>query len=189
MNWLMLGIVAWVMLGLEKGLRGAMELGSSGIAPSFVLVLATYIALLAPSGTALWACVALGLLVDLTNTVDLASGGSAVIAGPYALGYVLAGQLVLTMRGVMMGRNPLALGFLALLASIVCHLVVVAIFAVRGLLVDEVTWGAAGQLGPRLGSSLYTGALAVALALVLFPMSGALGLTGPQARRFARRAV
>jgi rod shape-determining protein MreD len=189
MNWLLAGIVAWVMLGLEKGLRGALELGSSGIAPSFIFVFATFAALMAPSGTALWTCLVLGLLVDLTHTVDLAAGGSAVIVGPYALGYVLACQLVLTMRGVMMWRNPLALGFLALLASIVCHLVVVAVFAVRELILNEVAWGAAGQLGTRLGSSLYTGALAVVLALVLFPMAGALGLSGPHARRFARRVA
>lgn len=188
MNWLMFGIVAWVMLGLEKGLRGALELGASGIAPSFVFVLATFVALLAPAGTALWTCLALGLLIDLTHTVDLAAGGAAVIVGPYALGFVMACQLVLTMRGVMMGRNPLSLGFLALVASVVCHIVVVAAFAVRGLLVSDVAWASSGQLVPRLGSALYTGALAVALALVLFPMSGALGLAGPQARRFARRA-
>ncbi|MBM4109542.1 MAG: hypothetical protein FJ255_12165 [Phycisphaerae bacterium] len=187
MNWIMVGLVAWVMLGLEKGLRGALELGASGIAPSFVFVLATFVALLAPAGTALWTCLALGLVIDLTHTVSLSAGGSAVVVGPYALGYVLGCQLVLTMRGVMMGRNPLSLGFLALVASIVCHIVVVAVFAVRGLMVNDVAWAASGQLVPRLGSALYTGGLAVGLALVLFPMAGALGLSGPQARRFGRR--
>jgi cell shape-determining protein MreD len=187
MNWIVAAIVAWVLMGVEKGLRGALELGASGVAPSFVFAFAAFLALVAQPGPALWTCLVLGLLVDLTNTLDLRAGGSATIVGPYALGFLLAGQLVLTLRGVMISRNPLTLGFLSLVGGVVCQLTVLAILGVRNLIAGDLAWSPADQLLPRLASSLYTGALAVGLALALFPLQGALGVGPSQGRRFARR--
>jgi hypothetical protein len=46
-NWLAYIVLLWIFLGLEKGLRDALALGSSGVAPSFVFIIVTMVAIYA----------------------------------------------------------------------------------------------------------------------------------------------
>lgn len=188
MNWIAFGFIAWLMLGLELGLTGLLEIGTPRIAPSFVMAFAVFVATFAPPRVAQWGCLILGLLVDLTFPVELTGGRQATLAGPYALGYLLACQLVLTMRGVMIRRNPLAVGALAIMAAAVAQIFVVAVYTVRQQLGDPITWHPTAEMLRRVAGSLYTGGFAVLLALVLFPLGPALGFQATQARRFARRS-
>ena len=175
MNWAAFALLAWIVLGLEVGLKSALALGGTAIAPSFVVPVATFVALCAQPKQAFWACLILGLGLDLTSVADLDGGGAATIVGPYALGLVLGGQLVLTLRGIMMRQNPLTLIFLAVLASIVMHLIVVSIMTTRTLLGDPIVWNTTDQIFHRLLASLYTGVSTALMSLILFPAAPALG--------------
>ncbi|MEM1329236.1 MAG: hypothetical protein AAGG07_01615 [Planctomycetota bacterium] len=182
MNRLLFALLAWIALGLEVGLRPALRLGTTGIAPSFVIPLAVFIAASAPPRTALWSCLALGIAVDLLGP---AAGSSQVVLGPNALGYLLAAQLVLALRGVMVRRNPLSLAFLSVMAAATTGVVVVACYAARGLLIDPIGFAPAPELGTRLLAALYTAATGLFMALVLLPLAPTIGF-GTE-RRFGSR--
>ncbi|MCC6678326.1 MAG: hypothetical protein IT436_14400 [Phycisphaerales bacterium] len=187
MNWLTFAVVAWVCFGLELGLKGGLRIGPS-IAPSFVMSYAVFLALLAPHRTALWACLMLGLLCDLTAKIGLAGlDRSVTLVGPYTFGYLLAGQLVVTMRAMMIRKNPLTMAVLAVIASAIAGVVVVAIYSLRSMLIgDPLAIQPTAELLHRLASALYTGLLALIMSLVLIPMAPAFGLQPVQGRRYAR---
>ncbi len=189
MNWLTFAIAAWFALGLELGLRPALRLGPEALAPSFMLPLAVFVCLWAPHRVALWACLACGLLVDLTWRHPISGGGAATVLGPYALGYFLGGQLVLTLRGVLIRGNPLTMAVMSMLAAAVVHVVVVAAMTVRSLYGDPIDFSPALELLVRLGASAYTGVAGLALSLLLIPLTPAFGFQQQAThRRIARRA-
>lgn len=181
-----LALLTWIFMGLELGLKGPLSLGASSVSPSFVFVLLTYVAMAATPRQTAWAALALGVLTDLTNPYALQARLSpVVVVGPNAIAYLLGAQLVLTLRGVMIRRNPFTLGFLACTGQLVASVTLVGIFGVRSL-IDNQHWAASPHLWGGLKNALYTGVAAVPLALVLMPLGPFLGLPGPQARRFAR---
>jgi cell shape-determining protein MreD len=175
-NWLVFAFGAWLMLGLELGLKTTLRLGDTGIAPSFVAVLAVYVASAAPARAAQWACLILGALMDLTAPVSRVDAASTfTVLGPNALGALLMCQFVLASRGLLFRRNPLTLAVLTGVGFALWQIVFTAVFSVRNLLGDPIVWSATGQLVTRLGSSVYTGvaALPIALLLLLFgPLFG-----------------
>lgn len=179
MNWLPLAIAAWVLFGLDLGVADLIQQRAGGAAmqPSFIMPLAVFVALGAPHTHAVWTCLFLGLLVDLTRPRYVgATHADLVVIGPHALGYLLAAQLVLTLRSVVIRRNPLTMGVLSALASLVCGLVVATAFTVRSLFGDPVEWDTWRELLGLAGSSLYTGLVAVPLGWILIRLSPAFGL-------------
>lgn len=181
--------VAWLLLGLETGLRPALALGTSGgpgvIAPSFVIPLAVYVAMLAPARAALWACVLLGLALDLTSVVPMASGGPpATLVGPRALGLLALGQFVLAARAIVIRRNPLSLVALSVGGALVAGVVSVALITLRGLY-DPIAFRPGSELAAHAGSAVYTGVAALLMSWPMFRLSGFLGL-GPHAGRRPR---
>lgn len=173
MNWLAFAIATWVLFGLELGLRDLLQLGPQPIAPSFVFPLVVFVALMAPHRTTLWAALILGLLTDLTRVVTT-DGGNVTVVGPYALGYLLGAQFVLTVRGLVIRHNPLTMVPLAILAGAIAQVVVTALHTMRAIY-DPVQWAAVQELLWRLLAALYTGGTAFALSLVLFPLAGVFG--------------
>lgn len=174
-------IIAWLFLGLELGLKDALALGPANIAPSFVYCLLTFIAMFSQAPRPTWVALALGLLMDLTARVPLRDGaGTITVLGPHIIAYVLSVQLVTSLRGVVIKRNPLTVGFLALLGSLVAQVALVAVYSIRLWWNDPIfAIGAApsGELLARLASAPYTGALGVLVATALFPLSHWMGLT------------
>jgi hypothetical protein len=166
-SWVVFTLGAWIMLGLEQGLRGALQIPQTSVAPSFLGVYAVFIACSAPPRAAQWGCLVLGLLMDLTSPFPPTEAELFTVAGPNALGALLMCQLVLAVRGLMFRRNPLTLAFLSCVGFATWQAVVTAIFTVRSFAFDGFQWSPASQLGARLGSSLYTGVIAVPVALVL----------------------
>lgn len=186
MNRLAFALLAWLLLGLELGLKSALELGSTGIAPSFLVPLGILIAMAAQPARAVWPCVVIGLLMDLTSSVP-AHSGEPVVIGPWALGMALAAHLVLALRAMMMRRNPMTLAFLSLVGMAVAQIAVVAILTGRNLVYGDMAWSAGAELVRRLGSAVYTGVLALAMSVVLIPMAPILGLQLGHARFQPRR--
>ncbi|CAG1005390.1 hypothetical protein PHYC_03226 [Phycisphaerales bacterium] len=186
MNRIGLALLAWLFLGLETGLRGTLRLWSPEVSPGFVFVLIVFIAMCGPGRAVAWWALAGGLLIDLTTPLALKTAGpAAVIVGPHAIAYLVGAQLVLAMRGVMIRRNPLTLGFLSLGAGLVAHAVLVAIFWIRARF-DPIEFHATSELVDRLAGAAYTGVVAIALAFVLLPMAEFIGLPSQTRGRFGR---
>jgi len=172
-------IAAWIFLGAELGLKDSLALGSLHIAPSFMYCLLTFVAMFTPRPRPTWTAIFLGLLMDLTFRVPLGDGlGTATIIGPYALSYVLSVQLITALRGVVIKRNPLTMGFLAMLGSIVCSVVLMGIYSIRLAFGDSISFGTppSQELLARVGSAAYTGVLGSLIALALFPLAPLMGM-------------
>src|SRR5262245_45231706 len=119
MNWLAFALVTWLLLGFEKGLRDALTLGND-ISPSFVFTLVTFIAMLAPRPIVLRTAVILGVAMDLIFEIPLKNGAPGInILGPHALAYAVACHFIVSIRGLMIRRNPLTMGFLCFVGSVV----------------------------------------------------------------------
>jgi hypothetical protein len=177
MNRVALILLVWLALGLELSLRPALALGTTAIAPSFVLCVLTLVAMFAPPTSVRWTALLTGLAVDLLSTLPLTNAVSDTrIIGPTALAFLLAAQLVLSVRSIMMRRNPLTLGVLAMLAGLAVAITLVFVFTLRSWMFDPLTWSVSRELLTRSGSALYTGVLGTLLAFGLLPLAPVLGL-------------
>ena len=167
MNWITFLIVSWLAFGLEIGFRDALRLAPGDVAPSFVVPLLVYIALSAPSKHTLWAALFLGLLLDLTWLIPRDDLAMATVVGPNALGALVAAQLVLSIRGMVIRRHLLTLVVLSAASAALMAVVVVALMTIRDLYGDPIDFKPTGELGTRLLSALYTAATAVGWAFVM----------------------
>ncbi len=187
MRWFVFLILAGVMIGLELGLKPGFALGGRPIAPSFVMVLAVVVAIGAPPKHAMWACLILGLCMDLTFDQALGDGHGIVnVPGPYALGYLVAAQLTLATRTLVFRKNPLTIALVSIFASLVANVLVVAFFTLRSMY-DPVVWSASSELGYRFLSALYTGVLGLVLSPLFLLLNPVLGLTSGLHRKGIRR--
>ncbi|MEM9253416.1 MAG: rod shape-determining protein MreD [Planctomycetota bacterium] len=172
MNWAVFAVALWVALALERGLAPLLAIpdATTGVSPSFVLVLVVWIALQAPSLTALWAAIAAGLVLDALGTHYDGRGG---LLGPHALGYALGAYAVLQMRGMVFRQSGLTLGVMTFVAGVFAHLAIVALMALRGFplgIADPVPgWDTSAELVGRFMQLLYTALAAAILAIPLRP--------------------
>lgn len=189
MNWIAFAVVAYLLLGVELGAASGLALGASGITPSFVLPLLVFCALGAAPTHALWAGFALGLALDLLTPRPLAGDpGVARLLGPQALGYVAAAYLVLTMRGLMMRRNPLTLVFLTVVAGLLARLVSSTLLTVHAALHADIGWSAGRELLVGVASVLYSAGAAAVLAWPLQKIAFLFAFPDPMHRRGTRRS-
>jgi hypothetical protein len=180
-------LLGWLCVGLEAGVRSALvvRLGSVAVgSPSFVVPLVTVIALCAPPLPTLWACMGIGLLVDLTSPVPVGPNLNTFIIGPNALGLAVAAQFVLAVRGVVIRRNPISVVVLSAAAAAISGIVVTALLTARHLY-DPIVIRPTEELMSRLFSALLTCGTAFVMSFILLPMSPMLGLLAP--RNWVRR--
>ena len=189
MNWLPFVLVAWVLVGVHKGAADlfGLEFGAAEFRPDLVLPLAVFAAMVLPTPSAAWVCLGLGFVMDLLNERPATSGDGFVVVGPHALGYLLAGLLVLQVRSMMIRRNPLTLGALSAVAAVVSGVVIVAAFTIRHAVDPRLVWSTWGEVLGRFGSAAYTGLAGLVLAWPLIRLSPLLGLNLGQ-RSLPRRA-
>ena len=191
MNWVVFLLVAWVTMGLELGLRPSIQLGDSGMAPSFALILVAYIALAAPRQTALWAAMFIGVLLDLTSERLASSNlGTLTIVGPAALGCMLGASAVANVRAMVYRRNPLTMLVLATMMSVIAQIVIVACLAARSWWDPALAFHARPELAARIGSAAYTGVAALVVGPVLnflTPLFGFPGMHHPRGGSASRR--
>lgn len=186
MSWGVFIIIAWVALGCEWGLRDALALGSTPIAPSFVLVLAVFVSMWAPAAQALTACLALGLALDLLAQVP-AGEGMRTVVGPHALGLLLTGYTIITSRTLVFRRNLQTAVILTLLGGLIAAIVATLLLALRSAYGDIQP----GRAGTRLLHGFASAGASALLAIVLIPLlslaSGALGFRRARAPEFGTR--
>lgn len=187
MNTLVFALAAWICFGMELALPPVLDASASGVRPSFIVPLLVFVALHAETRKTLWVAVVLGVVADLLAPVALHGGGSAVIIGPHAIGFLLAAQLTIAMRGVVIRRNPLTLVVLSVLAMFASAVGIAAVMGCRTFFDSSVVWRGARELIPGFWSSLYTALSALLMSFPLFAAAGVFGFVHPQAQRFARR--
>lgn len=180
MNWIVFIALSWVAFGLEMGLKAPLTLhaGSLTLAPSFVIPLVVFVAMGAAPHAALWACLGAGLMMDLLTPRATLGGTLATIIGPNALGFLVAGQLVLTLRALVIRRNPLSLAFLSLAFALVAGIVATFLLSARRLIGDPLQFSASRELMDHLVSSGMIAIGAFFLALILLPLAPVLGVSG-----------
>ena len=166
MNWIVFAIAAYLFIALEVGLRPLFL--ASEVEPSFVLILAVYIGLMAPSQALVWAFLILGALLDL------AAGpiSGVYILGPSALGYLVGSCAIIQFRGLVFRESLFSLAVMTIVAGIFIHLTIVFIYTFRGFGVitgePVAQWSATGQLFNRLLELFYTAALAFPVGWLLY---------------------
>ena len=190
MKWPLPLLLGYILLALEAPVREALRLGPTHAAPSLVFPLIVFLSLMASSNAALWMAFLIGLAVDLTT---LRAPGAVVVAGPHALGYTAAAYMILTLRPMVMRKNPITMVALSVAGEILAALVVVAVFAVRrtlwhGAWSDDLFDSLLSEFGQRCVGACFTGIAAVVLAGAFYPLIPWFGFQDPAARRtFTRR--
>ena len=132
MRWGVFLIFALIGIAIDGGLLDVLRIESLWeIRPSFCAVLAVFMALSAPRITALWGCFALGLLLDL-STPYTADGNRIVwLVGPYALGLLAGGWLVVRGRTMVFRRRAMTIGVLTLGFLLVAQAIIVVLLVLR----------------------------------------------------------
>jgi len=170
MRWTVFALAAYAALALQVGLARHVSLGSAQ--PQIVLLLAVFVALSAPTRTAVVACGILGLFMDLlaspyvlaaTATLEPAPQ-AATILGPYTLGYMAGGYLVVQLRPMLFRHHPLTMAAMALAAGAEAHLLVVGLLWLRNWYEPIEGFIASAELGVRGLGLLYTAGLGLLLA-------------------------
>lgn len=187
MKFLPIALAGYLLLALELALRPMLALGSTGIAPHFVIILVAFIAMNGQGLFIYGVALVMGLLIDVT-AARAAPGAGATFAmfGPHAIGYVAAAYLVVTMRGFLLRRSPLAIPFLSVVAAAMAVIVSSALLMVRSWFDSDWTAPLGARLGAGMASALYTALPALVLSPLLRRVQSVMGLDDGGARRFGR---
>lgn len=180
-------LLAFIYLAasLDAGLSHALRLpDATGVAPSFMLILAVFIALSAPGMTVAWTCLLIGLIVDLISPLPAPDRVSdIVIVGPAAVGFFLGGYITTQLRGVVFRDSPLTLAVMVIVAGIFVNLAMVALLRMRGLPLplDQPlpNWRATDELVRAFFQLLYSAVVAVPVGFVLFRIEAVFGFLKP----------
>ncbi len=177
MNWVVFAVTALVALVVDQTpLLDGLALdrdGAGRIKPVLCATVAVFIALAAPRALALWACLLLGLLMDLSTPVALPGHpvGIVYLIGPQALGYAAGAWLVLNGRAMLFRQKPLTVGVMTFAFLVLAGVVAVVVYQVRSWYPGpQIIWTDAGpwsELGRRLLSAIYTGLFAIPVGWLL----------------------
>jgi len=169
MNWVTFLILLFIATILEMSLFDLLEVAN--LRPSAVATIALFIALWAPRMTACWATLVCGIAIDLTSGWVYEGGQVAYLIGPHALGYALAGALILQVRSMVMKRQVIAIAILTGVFVIMSSIVIVAVAAARSWYSPEFeSFSPAHELLRRLGMAGYSAVVAIPLGWVLLKM-------------------
>ncbi len=132
MRWVVFLIFALIGVAIDGGLLDVLRIESLwDVRPSFCAVLAVFIALSAPRLTALWGCFALGLLLDLSTPYTADGNRMVWLVGPYALGLLAGGWLVVRGRTIVFRRRALTIGVMTLGCLLVAQVIIVVLLMLR----------------------------------------------------------
>jgi rod shape-determining protein MreD len=181
-RWIVFAVAALVGLVFDTGLSEVLRIEKLGhVRPSLCVVVAVFVALSAPRTAALWACLVLGLLLDLAQPLTVAENRVVYLIGPHALGYLVGGWLVVSGRAMVFRRRPLTIGVMTVLCLLAVQLVAVSLYALRAqpwypgqpLFWTDTTTIA--ELGVRLLAVIYSGLLAIPVGWLLVQTIGLWG--------------
>ncbi|MHC4082192.1 MAG: hypothetical protein ACYS15_19580 [Planctomycetota bacterium] len=182
MRWIVFVVAAVIGVVFDTGLNEVLRIEKLGHArPSLCAVVAVFVALSAPRTAALWACFVLGLLLDLSHPLTVAENRGVYLIGPYALGYLVGGWLVVSARAMVFRRRPLTIGVMTVACLLAAQLVAVGFYVLRSrqwypgepiFWTETSVWA---ELGVRLLAVLYSGLFAVPIGWLLVQTIGLWG--------------
>lgn len=184
MRWTVFAFFAYVFLALDMGLRPMLQIGEQAVAPSFILILMVWIASMGPTHAVRWAALILGLLFDLSVSYPTSppkDGVVAVVAGPYALGFVLGALLTLQLRGLVYRKHPFITGLLTLLAGACAFVPAIFLLTMRRIILTGmgaehvIHWVASAELVHAFLTVLYSSLIAVPTGWILNRTIGLFG--------------
>jgi cell shape-determining protein MreD len=182
MRWVVFAVAAVLGLVFDTGLSEVLRIEKLGdIRPSLCAVVAVFVALSAPRTAALWACLVLGVLLDLAQPLTVAENRVVYLIGPYALGYLFGGWLVIAGRSMVFRRRPLTIGVMTVLLLLAVQIVAVTVYLVRAQSWypgQPIVWtdvSVPAELGRRLLAALYSGVFAVPVGWLLVQSMGLWG--------------
>lgn len=132
MRWGIFAIFALLVLSLDAGLSDVLRIESLwDIRPNLCGVLAVFVALSAPRIAALWGCFMIGLLLDLS--IEYTTGGNrgVYLVGPYALGLLAGGWLVLRGRTMVFRRRALTIGVMTVVSLLLAQAIIMMLLVIR----------------------------------------------------------
>ena len=206
MRWLVFILFSYVALAFDWGLVALFEIDAGSfhrLRPSFLLILAVYVAWSAAPSVVPWAMLALGIICDLVplptqgSSSEMLTFGPRVVAdfvviGPCALGFLVGGFVAQQLKGLMSRHSVLAFAIVVVFCGVFIHLVIVALLTLRGLPITPASpvphWNAADQLARRFMEILYTALLAIPVGFILMRTDPIWDFPLPQANRRPRRA-
>lgn len=182
MRWVVFAVAAVVGVVFDTGLSEVLRIEKLGnVRPSLCAVIAVFVALSAPRTAALWACLVLGVLLDLAQPLTVAGNRVVYLIGPCALGYLLGGWLVISWRSMVFRRRPLTIGAMTLLLLLAAQVVAVTVYLVRaqawypGQAIVWTDTSTLSELGRRLLAAVYSGLVAIPFGWLLVQTLGLWG--------------
>jgi len=164
-------IFAYVALSLQVMLSNLLVWGDRGVMPSFLMILAVFIGLYAPTLAVAWAMLILGLLADLTQSYMTAGGTLVWLPGPSALGFLMGCFAIMQLRSMMYRDSAVALTAMVFLVGVFIQLTTVAMLTLRampGMPSDPIAnWSATDELVRRFKELVYTTVMSLPLGLAL----------------------
>jgi len=161
-------IMLAIALAADAALMPALALG--GATPSMVAVLVTFVVVLAARDSAWFAAVLAGAALDLAAPLPF-DGRTIIVIGPWALGFAFGAQVLLTLRGMLVRRNPLTIAASTFVFLMAASLVWCAVWSIRAWLPDSLPpWAGESVLrafAERSRWALWTAALALPLGWLL----------------------
>jgi len=131
-RWGIFAIFALLVLSLDAGLSDVLRIESLwDIRPNLCGVLAVFVALSAPRIAALWGCFMIGVLLDLS--IEYTTGGNrgVYLVGPYALGLLAGGWLVLRGRTMVFRRRALTIGVMTVVSLLLAQAIIMMLLVIR----------------------------------------------------------
>ncbi len=178
-------IAALLALAFDSGFSGLFTLKSIGnVTPTVMPCVVVFVALFAPELTALMTVLILGVLVDLSPGYGHLTNGAYLI-GPHALGYFVTGLFILKLRNIVFRRRILTIVVFAMGCVLVTGAVEAFILIIRGLMpwTPPITSNGFGAFLKLIGTSIYTGIVAVPIGWCLLSTIGVWRFHSPNGRR------
>lgn len=177
MKWIIFVPVLLVALVLDVSFMGALEIG--GVSPRLVVVVTAFVAMHAESGSVTWAALLAGVLMDLSDPSMTGPRAPLYLIGSHTLGFFFGAQAVLSVRGIVVRRNPISVGAMSLVLGIAAGLFWTAWWTMRSWYPNsQPPWGdgsALMQLGRQLLQALTSGVVGVPIGWILLKSAPAWG--------------
>jgi rod shape-determining protein MreD len=166
-----------VALVLDVSFTGVLEL--AGVTPRLMCVVVAFAAMHADAAAVRWYALLSGFLVDLSEPSMAGPRAPLYLIAPWTLGVFFGSEAVLSLRGVVVRKNPLAVGVLSCVLALAAGLFWTAWWAFRSWYPDSpAPWGggsALGEFGMQLLTAMSTGVCAVPVGWVLLRTSSIWG--------------
>ncbi len=158
----------------------------AGLTPHLVVVVVAFAAMHAEASEVGWFALLAGLLLDLSEPSLSGPRAPLYLIGPSTLGMFFGVHAILSIRGVLIRRNPFSVGAMALVLSLTSGLFWTAWWALRSWYPDSPPpWGegsALHEFGMQFLGSIFTGAVGIPIGWFLLYFSGSWGFPSVLAR-------